>query len=144
MMSAPLPPARLSATAIVVCVTVAFVVSVTGSTVIAVLVEDPATLIGLVVAPLATFVPSLLILVKLGGQEERLDKVAADTTDLTNGVMDSKIRAAVSDVLHPNLIDPAAAEQLKRDHEVQTARLHAARRLLEPHATNGDPPADLD
>jgi hypothetical protein len=43
--------------------------------------------------------------------------VAADTTKLANGLGDSKIRAAVADVLHDDLVDPEAREQLAADRE---------------------------
>lgn len=39
----------------------------------------------------------------------------AKVTDLGNGKMDAKIRAAVADVMHPDTLNPAAADQLVAD-----------------------------
>lgn len=47
----------------------------------------------------------------------KLDKVERQVDDLTNGLMDAKIRSGVADVLPNHLVDPAALEQLEADRQ---------------------------
>jgi hypothetical protein len=71
----------------------------------------------LVVQVLGVLAPTVAILGTLravqGVQEDALQtreavrQVKADTHALTNGLLDAKVRAATSEVLHPDLVDPA-------------------------------------
>ena len=63
-----------------------------------------APLIGLVGPTVAT----LAVLGKVNNIDQR-------TEDLTNGLMDAKLRAGVADVLPDHLIDPGAKDQLEAD-----------------------------
>lgn len=45
----------------------------------------------------------------------KIDKIGRQVDDLSNGLMDSKIRAGVADVLGDHLLDPGVHEQLKTD-----------------------------
>lgn len=72
---------------------------------------DIAPLIGLVGPTVAT----LAVLGKVNSVGTQLDRVDQRTEDLTNGLMDAKLRAGVADVLAPHNIDPAALNQLEAD-----------------------------
>lgn len=81
--------------------------------------------VDLVVQVLGTLAPVLAVLaamrqVNVVGQ--RVDQVAQDTHDLTNGLLERKVRVATSEVLHDNLVDPAAADQVLEDRVVIQAR----------------------
>lgn len=71
------------------------------------------------VAPLIGLVgPTVAALATLGGVRQltgKVEQVDKRTTDLTNGLADAKMRAAVADVVHPDAINPDALEQLKAD-----------------------------
>lgn len=72
---------------------------------------DIAPLIGLVGPTVAT----LAVLGKVNNVDDKIDRVDQRTEDLTNGLMDAKLRAGVADVLGEHLIDPAARGQLEAD-----------------------------
>lgn len=126
-MSAPArPPSRGSGftTVLIVCVVVAFVVSVIAATAVAVLVEDAGratVMIGLILAPLTSVLSALIVFAKVSDLDAKVGEVRTDTADLTNGLMDAKVRAAVADVLAPEYVDENARDQLiidraRREH----------------------------
>lgn len=88
----------------------------------------------LVIGPLLALIPSTIaaiaLLQQMGSvksvqaeQSAKLDKVAKDTHDLTNGLLDSKVRAGVADVIRPQHIDPEAQQLLELDRAAR-ARSH--------------------
>lgn len=120
----PRPPG-ISGNVLVVSLVVAFV-AVMGTVIALVLaVEDDArvtSLLGLVLPALASLGVLLGSLYKLTAvaetaesTRERVEVIASQTTDLTNGGLDAKVRAAVADVLADHLIDPGATAQLGVD-----------------------------
>lgn len=99
---------------IVFCFTVAAVVA------ISVAVPEGAnkgSLVAILMGSLAPTIASLVALAKVSSVSGTVDQVAEDTTKLTNGLMDSKIRAAVADVLPAHLVDPNARAQIASDVE---------------------------
>lgn len=89
------PPAPPPATVIAVVVGAIVCMTVAGVVVIAVAAPEssnPASLIGLLLGAVGTFITSVLALVKISGVERQV-------TDLSNGKMDQKIRDGVAAVL---------------------------------------------
>lgn len=87
-------------------------------------VEDGArleSLVGLVLPAAVTLVLSFLALDRVAKVDEKLDRVGRQTTDLTNGLLDAKVRAAVADVLSPQMVDPAAEQLLDADRRRRDA-----------------------
>lgn len=99
---------------VVFCFTVAAVV---GLVVAAPEGSAVETTITILLGSLASTVAALVALLKVDNVHDTVGKVAADTESLTNGLMDSKIRAAVAEVLAPGMVDPAARELLDADVE---------------------------
>lgn len=94
---------------IVACVMFCFVVSAV--VVIAIAVPEggnPGSLIALLLGAFASTIPALATLAKVGGVEKRVE-------DLSNGLMDSKVRAGVADVVADHLIDPTVHARLVDD-----------------------------
>lgn len=113
----PASPA-ISFTVLMTCVTVVVCFVVAACTAIFLAVPDGANTFSLVAILLATVpstIASLVGLVKLSGVAEQVTDVATDTHELTNGLGQAKLRAAVAEVVHPDLIDPAALPQLAAD-----------------------------
>lgn len=111
------PPA-ISYTVLMVCVVV--LVCFMAACAVAVFLAAPEgantfSLIALLIGSVPATVASLVGLVKISGVAEQMTDVQADTNALTNGLGDAKLRAAVADVLHPNLVDPAIKTQLEAD-----------------------------
>lgn len=103
------PTPRGPSTATVVGIVVVFCFTVAGVVGLTVTVPNRAqTLITVLLASVAPTVAALAGLAKLGTVDKR-------TEDLTNGLMDSKVRAAVADVIRNQMIDPAAKQQLDAD-----------------------------
>lgn len=100
-----------STTVIVVAVASMFCFTMAAAVAIVVAVPEgtnPGALVALLLAAMGTAVPAVLALAKIG-------RVAAQVDDLSNGLMDSKIRAGVADVLPPQLVHQDAREQLESD-----------------------------
>lgn len=68
-----------------------------------------------VLALVGSTVATLATLAKLQGVDAKVDQVDKRTEDLTNGLMDAKIRAGVADVIRPEHVDPEMADQLEAD-----------------------------
>lgn len=77
--------------------------------------RDPTVLVATLVSVLAPTIAALVTLTRVGNVSEQVSDVAEDTHKLANGLGDSKIRAAVAEVLPDHLIDPAAKSQLELD-----------------------------
>lgn len=83
------------------------------------------SLVGIILPAAASLVVAMLALVKISQVGDQVDKVSKQTTDLTNGLLDAKVRAAVADVLAPELVDPAAEQLLTSDrHRRDSANLN--------------------
>lgn len=107
----------ISGSAVVTGVVVLLVALMATVVALGIALEDgsrAATLIGLVIPLVGLAVPGLLALVKLNDVQATMTKVAGHTTDLTNGLLDAKVRAAVADVMS-DVIDPDAREQIATD-----------------------------
>lgn len=108
----------LSTTTLMVCITtlVCFVVGVAALVwVFSPEGNDPTVLVATIVGTLAPTIASLAALVRMGAVSEQVADVAEDTNKLANGLGDSKIRAAVADVLPDHMIDPASRQLVERD-----------------------------
>jgi uncharacterized protein YggE len=88
--------------------------------------ESTLTLVGALLGTIAPTIAALAVLVQVKGvqatqadQGAQIDKVASDTHALTNGLLDSKVRAGVSEVLRPDLIHPDARDTIQRDKAVR-------------------------
>lgn len=77
--------------------------------------EDRRTVVLQVLGILAPTLAVMVTLVQVGRVQAQVETVARDTHDLTNGLLDSKVRAGVADVLHDDLMDPEAADQVAED-----------------------------
>lgn len=102
-------------------------VTVTLGSVVALVVLAPPEVDrqGLVVQVLGVIAPTLAVLVTLRQVSQvqgQVDRVAQDTHDLTNGLLDRKVRSGVAEVLHPNLLDPSSAAQVAEDRQVMADR----------------------
>ncbi|HSX67220.1 hypothetical protein [Nocardioides sp.] len=97
-------------TAIIVGVVAMFCTTMFGVVVVAVFApsEQAANTIGLILTALSTTVVGVLALAKIGSVEKTVD-------ELSNGLMDSKLRAGIADVLPDHLVDPKARPQLEQD-----------------------------
>lgn len=105
-------------TTLVAGVVVIFVATLGTIVALAFAVEDGArmeSLVGLILPAAGTLLLALLALDRVAKVDEKIDRVGRQTTDLTNGLLDAKVRAAVADVLAPHLVDPAAEQQLDSD-----------------------------
>ncbi|HEY0701066.1 MAG TPA: hypothetical protein VGD43_25045 [Micromonospora sp.] len=108
----------MSPTVLVVVIAVVFCFTIAGVVTIALAGrDDQESTITILVGLLAPTIASLVTLSKTAGVAARVEKVASDTDDLTNGLMDAKIRAAVADVLPDHQLDPEAAGQIADDRE---------------------------
>lgn len=94
--------------------------------------RDLTIVIGPLLGLLAPTIASIALLAQVSTvknvqeqQGAKLDKVAKDTHDLTNGLLDSKVRAGVADVIRPQHVDPDVLEQLERDYAARE-RSHAS------------------
>jgi hypothetical protein len=110
-------------------VVIVFVVTILSVTAIAISIEDGArasTMIGLILAPLTTVLGILAVFGKVSNLETRMGDVQSDTRDLTNGLLDAKVRAAVADVIGPELVHEEAREQVALDRERRAQKNAAA------------------
>lgn len=99
--------------ALIVCATIVVLALIAGFVALVRLAPpgtDLVKIIGAVAAGLAL----------VGGQLAgylKTRKVDGKVTDLSNGLMDAKIRAAVAEVLKPALVDPDIHPQLEADRQ---------------------------
>lgn len=84
--------------------------------------EDRRTVVLQVIGILAPTLAVLVTLLQVGRVESKVQDVARDTHDLTNGLLESKVRTGVHDVLHPNLVDPDATDLVAEDRAAIQAR----------------------
>lgn len=135
-MSTPKPSTTVAL--IAVCVVFCF----TLACVVAVFIAAPdgantATLAASLLGTLAPTIAAVALLVQVKDvkatqtdQGERLERVASDTHALTNGLLDSKVRVGVSEVLRPDLLHPDVQETLNADRIVRE----------DAHDDGGEPP----
>lgn len=104
----------LASTAVVWAIVALFVATILGSSAVAVFAEGDAAAT-LVAAMFANLVSIVAVLANLRVTQQ----VQHDTAELKNGLLDAKVRAGVSDVLHPELLHPDYVEtgQRVRDDE---------------------------
>lgn len=70
---------------------------------------------------LGILAPVLAVMVTLrqvNQVQDKVDQVAHDTRDLTNGLLSASVRAGVAEVLHDDLVDPQARAQVAEDQAV--------------------------
>lgn len=77
--------------------------------------EQLLRLVGLILPAAGSLLLGFLALDRVTKVDEKVDVVAKHTTELTNGLMDSKIRAAVADTIKDIYIDPGAQQLLEAD-----------------------------
>jgi len=101
---------------IVWAIVVLFVVCIAAVVLLRLFAEGEATAtITAILATLPATVAVVAALVRVEQMNTSVNKVENDTHRLVNGLMDSKIRAGVADVLPDDLVDPSAREQLEND-----------------------------
>jgi len=118
----PNTQSRVNTTAALVVVAVVFVV-----TVIAVLLaflfapaeRDLTIVIGPLLGTLAPTIAAVALLVQVRSVQADVSQVRQDTHALTNGLLDSKVRAGVADVIRDEHLDPAASTMLTEDRAVR-------------------------
>jgi hypothetical protein len=124
-MSTPTPTstARVSSTAALVVVAIVFCVTVL-SVLLAFLFapaeRDLTLVIGPLLGTLAPTIAAVALLVQVRGVQADVAQVRQDTHALTNGLLDSKVRAGVSEVIRDDLIDPQAHHLITRDKSVRS------------------------
>lgn len=67
---------------------------------------------------LSVLAPTIAVLATLravGAVQGTVERVERDTHALTNGLLDSKVRAGVAEVVHPELVDPAYSDKRVTD-----------------------------
>lgn len=74
--------------------------------------SDVGLLIGVLITGAGGMITSILTL-------GRTQQIQGTVDDLANGRMDSKIRAAVADILPDHALDPTARDLVERDREVR-------------------------
>lgn len=79
--------------------------------------EDRRAVVLQILAMLAPTLAVLVTLQQVGQMRGQVAEVARDTHDLTNGLLDAKVRTGVADVLHPNLVDPTVTDQVEEDRD---------------------------
>ena len=121
-MSTPTPTPRVSTTSALVVVAVVFVVTVV-SVLLAFLFAPEGRDLSLVIGPLlgtlAPTIAAVALLVQVRGVQADVSQVRQDTHALTNGLLDSKVRAGVADVIRDEHLDPAASTMLTEDRAVR-------------------------
>lgn len=125
-MSTPTTPSgsgqRVSATAALIVVAIVFVVTVL-SVLLAFLFapaeRDLTLVIGPLLGTLAPTIAAVALLVQVRGVQADVQQVRQDTHALTNGLLDSKIRAGVAETVRDELVDPAAADLLRTDRQTR-------------------------
>lgn len=72
---------------------------------------NTGSLVVILIGTLPPTVASLVALAKVTGIGGDVAEVKADTTRLTNGLADAKMRAALAEVVPNHMIDPAYAQE---------------------------------
>jgi protein-S-isoprenylcysteine O-methyltransferase Ste14 len=112
----------VSATAALIVVAIVFVVTVL-SVLLAFLFapaeRDLTLVIGPLLGTLAPTIAAVALLVQVRGVQADVQQVRQDTHALTNGLLDSKIRAGVAETVRDELVDPAAADLLRTDRQTR-------------------------
>jgi hypothetical protein len=111
-----------TSTSVVVVIAAALMFSVTiaGAVLIALFgPEDSGVLIAQFFGSLAIGLPAVLGVAKAYEVSRKQEEIGAGVDKLRNGEMDSKLRAAVAEILAPHLIDPEALPQLEEDRAVR-------------------------
>ena len=118
------PPQRVGSTAALIVVAVVFVVTVV-SVLLAFLFAPAERDVALVIAPLlgtlAPTIAAVALLVQVRGVQADVQQVRQDTHALTNGLLDSKVRAGVAEVIRPDLHRPGIAPVVEDDKRVRQA-----------------------
>jgi len=113
---------RVSTTAALVVVAVVFCVTVL-SVLLAFLFapaeRDLTLVIGPLLGTLAPTIAAVALLVQVRGVQADVQQVREDTHALTNGLLDSKVRVAVSETVHPDLLHPDVEPTLVADRIVR-------------------------
>ena len=113
---------RLGTTAALVVVAVVFVVTVV-SVLLAFLFapadRDLTLVIGPLLGTLAPTIAAVALLVQVRGVQADVSQVRQDTHALTNGLLDSKVRAGVADVIRDEHLDPEAVALIDEDRAVR-------------------------
>lgn len=116
------PAARMTSVAALVVVAVVFCVTVL-SVLLAFLFapegRDLTLVIGPLLGTLAPTIAAVALLVQVRGVQADVQQVRSDTHALTNGLLDSKVRAGVADVVRDEHLDPGAAALIDRDRAVR-------------------------
>lgn len=141
MTDTPPPTKTTGPTVLIVTAAVVGTVVIACITLMAIAIEDGAratAMIASVGGTLATLLAFFGLFINVRDLRSDVSQVKQQTTELTNGLGDSKTRAAVADVLRPELVDPAVQEQLAVDYQrrarSRASAVEAAARLVEPHA----------
>lgn len=124
---------KSSTNVLIIAATAAVITLVAAITLVAVLVQDSTratTMIGLIAAPVTSLIGFLVLMARLDTVKGDVEQVKDHTEAMTNGLGDAKTRAAVADVLRPDLIDPTIREQLVADRRRQAAAIDASEVLL--------------
>jgi hypothetical protein len=77
--------------------------------------NDPTVLVSTLAGTLAPTIAVMAALARIGGVSDQVSDVAEDANKMANGLGDSKIRAAVADVLPDHMIDPESRQLVERD-----------------------------
>lgn len=93
-------------------------VAITLAAVVALEALDASENVGQVLGVLAPVLAVLVTLRQVNNVQTKVDQVAQDTHDLTNGLLSASVRSGVAEVLHPDLIDPTAVPQVAEDAAV--------------------------
>jgi hypothetical protein len=121
-MSTNLGASRVSSTAALVVVAIVFCVTVL-SVLLAFLFapegRDLTLVIGPLLGTLAPTIAAVALLVQVRGVQADVQQVRQDTHALTNGLLDSKVRVAVSETVHPDLLHPEIGDTLIEDRIVR-------------------------
>jgi DNA-binding transcriptional LysR family regulator len=81
--------------------------------------RDLTLVIGPLLGTLAPTIAAVALLVQVRGVQADVQQVRQDTHALTNGLLDSKIRAGVAETVRDELVDPAAADLLRTDRQTR-------------------------
>lgn len=122
-------PTSTSTSTVVWGAVVVFSVTLASIVALAFAVEDGArieSLVGLILPAAGTLLLGFLALARIDNVEQKVGQSLAHTTDLTNGLMDSKIRAAVAEVIKDAYVDPGAAQLLEADRKRRDGGIAAA------------------
>lgn len=115
-------PQRVGSTAALVVVAVVFCVTVL-SVLLAFLFapegRDLTLVIGPLLGTLAPTIAAVALLVQVRGVQADVSQVREDTHALTNGLLDSKVRAGVADVIRDEHLDPEAVQLIHEDRAVR-------------------------